>query len=443
MSGASYSNISLIPSKTLDNTLILFSDSAGGLWTVTPSGKMNFISQWGFPALCATFTNDGHILCDAIDPLASQAYVSECNYDGSNFAPVITTSAAASSVGISSNAGKVAWVDSGGSLHVSNFNGSSETTITGLSTFPNLNYNKVAYEQFNASEYQQILTAYASGGTGSLWPGQSSTSNNRNPAWLSFYQIIFDWDNGSRRGIEVLDNNGLVDTSVTQPSGVTDDEQPAPGPDGRSIAWMRGTYNGVLSLVTGTYNGGNVQTLVSGSSSFQIGLPQWSPYFGTQTFVGAGGTMFTSSAAGFLWGQDGDEFSSLVSFTASNPSSATVVPETSSATGADLVFDIHANSLTGLMFTNCYYGQVNTVIPGQSSSVTDVLISFNSSTGQVDTIAPFVSNRGAAKPAVQGGDLVFDARFSGVWNGKGKNVAPNGASQLAIDGSTGKLAAMN
>jgi hypothetical protein len=30
-----------------------------------------------------------------------------------------------------------------------------------------------------------------------------------------------------------------------------------------------------------------------------------------------------------------------------------------------------------------------------------------------------------------------------VWNGKGKNLAPTGASQLTIDGKTGKLLNMN
>jgi hypothetical protein len=143
-----------------------------------------------------------------------------------------------------------------------------------------------------------------------------------------------------------------------------------------------------------------------------------------------------NSAAGFLWGQNGDAFSSFVTFTASTPNSATIT-SAAPAGGSELIFDIHATSLTGLKFTNCYYGQITSVIPAESSAVSDVLVTFDSSTGLVGTIAPFIAKRTALKQTQQGSGLTYQAQFTGVWDAKGHNLAPNGASQVAIDPKTG------
>jgi len=127
-----------------------------------------------------------------------------------------------------------------------------------------------------------------------------------------------------------------------------------------------------------------------------------------------------------------------VTSTSSIPQPTTITPETSGASSADLIFDVHASSLPGLNYTNGHYA-LKTAALSSPSGTTDVLVSFNSLTGKVDTIAPFIASRIAAGPVRQGTDLVFQAKFSGVWNEKGKNLAPQGASEVMIDPETGKL----
>jgi hypothetical protein len=142
-----------------------------------------------------------------------------------------------------------------------------------------------------------------------------------------------------------------------------------------------------------------------------------------------------SSASGFLWGQFGSGFASLLSYTVKTDSTATITSQNTS--GGSLVFDIHGDEVTGIKYINSYYGGVVTLTPDLS----DALVSFDATTGQVAAVAPFALARGAAQPltSVQGSKLVCRAHFSGVWNSAGVNLAPSGANQVVLDSKTGKF----
>lgn len=447
MCGASYSNLSLFPTKSLNNTCLLYGDSAGIVWTCTPSGApFAQINNSGSPMYAGAFTNDGHLLV-AVENSGGQFTLCECNYDGSGLTQLFSTPIdPAWGFACSPNNTKVAWLDSTDKLWISNLNGTSPVQLASQGFMPAFSPdgNTVAFAAY-AGNYVQIYTVPSTGGTATKYPGQDAIQNYMYPSWLP---------GGAGIGCEVSDSgvnficgmssSGNLLWEVQTPDSSPDDVDPSLAPDGKTIAFERDGY-----LTTSLFNGADASEIATSTYGGTASGLRWSPYPSPQTFVGNVGTMF-GSAAGFLWGQNGTAFASLLVFTSSAPSSATITPEAASsgygymggASGA-LVFDIHAKSITGLKFTNGYYAQVTTVIPGGASAQSDALVSFDASSGSVSAIAPFIATRGALKPEQQGDSLTFDARFLGVWDGKGKNLAPQGASEVTIDRKTGKMLRLN
>jgi hypothetical protein len=274
----------------------------------------------------------------------------------------------------------------------------------------------------------------------------AKAKNCYSPTWApGGAWIAFNVDTGSDQYIEVQQSNGSnhqYDIPRNVPA-MEFDNQPSYSPDGNYIAFMRSsTYQGPASL---TVAGDQGQSPVDDADPNPVGLvnPAWSPFPASQLFVGSGGKMY-ASAAGFLWGQNGDVFSSLLTFTATTPSSATITPQGTTG-NSSLVFDLAANSITGLKYTNGYYATTTTVVPGASAAISNVLVSFSATSGQVDTVAPFLATRSAAKPVSKsvGNQLVCSGKFLAIWDAQGHNLAPGGATQVVIDQSSGKLVRFN
>lgn len=432
MAGAAYSNIGLVPNQSLDNSLILY-ESTGALATMTPSGIVSNITGTGNYPIYSTFTHDGHIVFVSYNTASGGYYAYKCSYDGSNQQQLMSQEVYPfDGFAWAPNNKKIAWVNLSGELYVSNPDGSSPVLISTGGTFPAFSPDSstVAFESL-VGGYEQIYLEAATGGTATLIPGQTSTDNDTLPCWLPDGQsLMYTVDSGTASQIALVTIGGATITDVAEPSGVTSDEEATIAPDGKTVAYMSGVYGGALNLATSLFNGNDYATY---SNPGSIAEPQWSPYFSSQTFVGSSGSMF-SSASGFLWAQNGDAFASMVTFTASVPKSATITSESPSGS-AELVFDVHATGLTQLKYTNCYYGQIFGVSAGGG---TDMLVSFSSTTGLVGTIAPFIATRTAMKPVPQGNRVLYQAKFTGVYDAKGNNLAPNGATQLLLDPKTGK-----
>ena len=164
--------------------------------------------------------------------------------------------------------------------------------------------------------------------------------------------------------------------------------------------------------------------------------PAWSPFATTKTFVGSGGAMFTSPIAGFIFPQIQTGLASLLTFTATTPSTATVTAVQPAGGSGPFVYDVHADDITSLKYTNSYYVPATTVTPG----VSDAVVTVDSSAGAIQSIAPFVLTRGSSVKSVRtASGLQFTAHFTGVWDSHGKNLAPNGASAILVDGKHGKV----
>jgi len=432
-SGASYSKVTLSPSADIANTSILYT-SDGLVYSVTPGGVVTQIPLPGLNVFSAVYTNDGHVAFVAQDESGNSS-IFECNYDGSNQVLLISDVGDAP-IGWAPNNAKVAYANNTGELVVSNPNGSSPVVlnVNGYFDWPSFSPDstQIVYTQFSGTDSNLgVFTVPVSGGTSSLVPNQDLTDNNREPSWVGSNEVAFTVDSGSFRFITAYFTNGLEGFFVEGDGSIADDEQPTISPDGKTLAYLQAAkYNTNPYELVESGENGNYVTNITAAPLEGIRQPTWSPFQAPQTFVGSSGSLM-ANAAGFLWGQNGDSFASMVTFTSSTPDTTTVTSQNSS--GGTLVFDIHATSLTGLKYRNGYYNAIQTI---STTGATDAYVSFDATTGLVDTVAPFIANARTAKPTSQG---VYQAQFLGVWNSKGKNVAPNGASQIVID-SAGRLA---
>ena len=106
-----------------------------------------------------------------------------------------------------------------------------------------------------------------------------------------------------------------------------------------------------------------------------------------------------TSASGFLFGENKGALASLVAFTATTPSTAQVTQQ--NPNGGGLVFQIQGDSITSLRYSNTIFSGVTTLIPGMASSAKSVLISFDPTTGQLESVLPVskVSSSLGAKKA--------------------------------------------
>ena len=82
----------------------------------------------------------------------------------------------------------------------------------------------------------------------------------------------------------------------------------------------------------------------------------------------------------------------------------------------------------------------------EGTAVTAALVSFNAETGTVSLVVPYSANRsaGGSTPASErSGDVVtYHGRFPAAFDGTGKNLSPNGATEVQINARTGAVVAV-
>lgn len=447
--GAAFSGIDFYPAKDLANTLIAYGDN--GEVAIDRNGVSTEITSAARFFAEVSVSSSGKIASDGQSPGdTSRDCIYTVNSDGSDLKALTPASLNAAYPAWSHDGKRIAFIGQGNggfSLYAMNADGTGITNLT--RSVSDAMYSHVAWTADDSriafcrasGAISQIYWVNASGGTAvNITPAVYAGTYASSPAFAPdgttwAYQIR---SSDTYRPIVIGDLVSGARSSTT-PSGVYDD-YPSFSPDGKWLAFLRTTqdssYQGAAKCQINGENFGWIHQ-VSDPVHSEVSSVDWGPFQGLQRFVGSGGPLGTSSS-GFLFGQNGDLFSSIFSFQATTPSSATITPAASQSGAGALVFNLHADSIKRMTYVNDYYGSPTTISP---IGDTDALVSFSSTDGQVTLVAPFAISRDvkSARPTIVGGNLLYAGSFLALYNSKGKNLAPSGASQILIDPKSGGL----
>jgi len=231
--------------------------------------------------------------------------------------------------------------------------------------------------------------------------------------------------------ISLNDNTAAILT----PTGLSD-SMPSVSPDNRKLAFYRTSAGGATpGIYESDFDGGNPQLVITDPPSNGITGPvvsiNWSFFQPAVSYIGAGGLLTTSNVSGFLMSEKGDQFASLLTMTATTPSTAKIVQTGTTTPGSPQLYMLSADAITNISFTNVYIGG-HTSFP--LTSTTTATVSVDSTTGYVDFVAP-----GKFQKQSAGSRSEITGQFTAIYDKTGKNLAPSGATTIQVDSTTGKL----
>lgn len=322
--------------------------------------------------------------------------------------------------------------------------------------------NGSTYDQGPAWSPDGKRIAYSSdngGGTREIWLMDSDGSNKKQltnsggenlaPAWSpDGSRIAFESHRDNTWEVYIMNAGGGNQKNLSRNSA--DDLWPAWSPDGSSIAFGSDRQDATTIYTTQLYlmspdglNQTKLPVVATGNSQ----LPRFSPFVHKRTLLGTGGSV-GAAAAGFLFGQNGDIVTSVVTFdtpTATRSSARVAAQALTNPNQPNLIFTVTpADSLTSLAYTNDFF-QKPTVVIGAGGDVTNAsaaLVSFNAAKGTVALVLPYNANRSAGSAPItktEGDVQVFQGSFVGAWDRAGKNCAKGGAREVRLNVKTGEI----
>ena len=439
MAGATISNLTYEPTPILENSAIGYLTPGGAVHTYINGNDQIAIGGIGANAPGATFSHDGHIYMADVHEDYS-LHIDRCYYDGTGLTSVYTapTGAVYENLSVSADGVHLAFDEEDPqtpSLYMGTVTGTTPVLLAAGGWEPAISPNgaTVAYVASDGS-YSQVYTQPIAGGT----PHKVTTDsyNHYYPCWgLAGDIILCDVDNGSKRSIEAYEASTGAPFGPVFSSPFAYASHVSISPDGKyMVCGVAGSYSTSPVLSIDVFPLDGLPQTIAGAGR----TPFWSPFFGSRVFVGTNPWMY-SAAAGFLLTEQQSGFESLLAFTATTPSTGTITNVAASVSGSSgpPVYHIHADSITGVKYQNTYFTGATSVTPNSP----DVLVTLDGTSGQINTIAPFFATRG--QTLHQPGSPTYTAHFTAVYNAHGKNLAPQGASQLVLDPKHGTITSIH
>jgi Tol biopolymer transport system component len=263
--------------------------------------------------------------------------------------------------------------------------------------------------------------AWSTDGETLYWVDHTATPNNQ---IVARHQYFWGW------------NQQSIYTTTDNISNL------APSPDGTLVAFLDASTNTILSVPSA---GGGGASALFPSVGAMFGF-SWGPLITDRLMVGSGG-LLSATSSGFIYADLGARTQSVLSFTATTPSSVVLKALTGiGGTEQSLLFSVDADNLSFIGYGDGPAWLLVPVVQGGTStpSANGALISINAFTGKVDAVLPYNGTRAIdSKRTVtrQGDSYVFTGQFLSAVDGSGKNQAPNGASKVVLDPKTGTLTA--
>ena len=444
--GATFSNVTLEPPASLADTYIVYSRDSGlyilpdayaspKLLYQNPVGAVQpGISTYGTVAFCNDYQ--------------SQAYTIHPDGTGLKNLPLSGVSAVYFPQYALDGTNRIAFTDNDGDVYVAPGAGGTATKIQ-MNCYDNAGvyWNPAGTEIVYAvptSEGSDMYETSPSGGAATdITPTSLRNSGTMYPmAWSAdgvTVLMVYRPSGASTNELVKFNATNAAYYQIVTPSG-DDDGDGTFSPDGDTILLVRAGANGATpGLYTSDANGLGQALLYPDSSAG--GFPvnngvAWSPFLPKETVVAASAsTFYHQAASGFLLSQSGSQFGSMVAFTANTPADAAIQAPATSTGYAPMAFTITADSITSIGYVNNYFDAGTTVT---LTSTPSVVVTIDATTGQVDLVAPAATPK-ASPTKNADGTLTYKASFKAVYDGKGRNLAPNGASSLTVDPKSGKL----
>jgi len=447
MGGAAFTNLTYAP-DTSNSPLEIVYDSFGEIWTLengTNFEVTGMVNQNRYAD--SNWSHDGRIVFDRFDAATGSEGIYITNADGTG-AHLITPGSGLNDIqpAWSPNNYKIAFINqsSGYTLFTMNTDGSSVKQLTSFSAERpcwSPDSSKICYASNNGGSGAKTLYAISANG-GSPVPITSALSGYdlQDPAWSpDGTKIAF----GSKAGgtyqeIYVVDAaTGANLSQVT--TGSPDYDWPSWTADSKHIVFQQNTVanTGSGTLWEASFDGAGLTQIPA--LAVAVDRPACAPIPGKRLFVAPSGGVLGNAASGFLVGQNGNSFASVMAFAATTPSTAKITPETNGTTGGSLIFLLSADSIKGLGYTNGYFSAPTYPIPGPTASSKEALVSFSGTNGAVSSVV-LASKARPIQAVVKGGaSLTYKGAFTSIWNGNGKNLAPNGATEVQLNPKTGQL----
>lgn len=457
--GANFTNVSvslppataLNPDVLLSSTLlgasvggrpILFDYGTGAIYNVNPATPTNIVNS------TPSFTGSGSsVVSSEFDAPTGQAQLFITNIDGSGRTKITSGSSSSLEPSSSPTSSQIVFIRDS-DVYVINRDGSGLTRLTTSPTLakksPKFNPagTKIAFLEQNPSYQvyemnangQALLQKTSFGDPVSFFDysptGSDIALSSTGAGGASLY--TFSFDAGSSKLLYSAPTGDAIG-AVTW------------SPDGSQIAFIHTVSANDVRLDGVRLASNDGPSTLHFFGNTVVDSLEWGPIVSKRTFIAVSGGSLNTNAAGFLFGMSGQEFRSLLAFDAVTRNTVAIdVPNASSPTASNHVATItSADSINMLRYANSISAPSVTVVdPSKPATfIQGAIVSFDAGTGRVAFVIPFTRSRAEGKPSRvdKGGLVTVQGHFTGIWDGQGKQTAPNGATEVTLDGHSGKV----